>query len=111
MPDTVNSWVIIFKQKKLSFMKKSKIFMAAGALVLAITAMFAVKANKKFTGGFATGYASSGLRVVCPGNYFSITKAESSWKTAIVTIVYGSNSVRDQLFYSSGATKKLYFAN
>jgi hypothetical protein len=30
-------------------MKKSRIFMAAGAFVLAISAVFATKANKKFT--------------------------------------------------------------
>lgn len=31
-------------------MKKSRIFMAAGAVVLAISAVFATKANKKFAG-------------------------------------------------------------
>jgi hypothetical protein len=30
-------------------MKKSKVFMIAGSLVLALTAVFATKANKKFT--------------------------------------------------------------
>jgi hypothetical protein len=31
-------------------MKKSRIFMASGALLLAISAIFATKANKQFTG-------------------------------------------------------------
>lgn len=35
-------------------MKKSKILIAAGTLILATAAVFATKANKKFTTGLAT---------------------------------------------------------
>jgi hypothetical protein len=39
-------------------MKKSKIFMAAGALALTISAIFATKASKKFAPGLTTAYFS-----------------------------------------------------
>jgi hypothetical protein len=39
-------------------MKKSKVFMMAGTLVLAITAIFATKANKKFS-AFSTAYVAA----------------------------------------------------
>jgi predicted lysophospholipase L1 biosynthesis ABC-type transport system permease subunit len=39
-------------------MKKSKIFMATGALILAATAIFATKTNKKFK-TIATGFTGS----------------------------------------------------
>jgi hypothetical protein len=41
-------------------MKKSKIFMAAGALTLAITAAFATKVNKKFTQVASAYFSNSG---------------------------------------------------
>jgi hypothetical protein len=41
-------------------MKKSKVFMATGALILAISAIFATKANKKFNLAL-TGVSNSGL--------------------------------------------------
>ena len=40
-------------------MKKSKLFLATGAIALAIAAVFATKANKKFT-SVATGEANNG---------------------------------------------------
>ena len=40
-------------------MKKSRIFMAAGTLILAITAIFATKANKKFFTTVQTAFAGA----------------------------------------------------
>jgi len=47
-------------------MKKSRIFMATGAFLLAVSAVFATKANKKFTAGLNVAEYSSGLKVEAP---------------------------------------------
>lgn len=39
-------------------MKKSRIFMVAGSLILAISGIFATKANKKFAASISTVYAN-----------------------------------------------------
>jgi hypothetical protein len=43
-------------------MKKSKIFMISGAAILAISAVFATRANKKFT-ALSTAFAEGSLKI------------------------------------------------
>ena len=58
-------------------MKKSRIFIAAGACVLAITGVFATKANKKFTQvtsasfTFTGSYGGSATNLTLPSAHFT----------------------------------------
>jgi hypothetical protein len=60
-------------------MKKSKIFMAAGTVVLALTAIFATKANKRFT-SISTAYFAAG-----GGDYYIYNKGGTDYLTANLT--------------------------
>jgi hypothetical protein len=57
-------------------MKKSRIFLTTGALVLAVTAIFATKTTKKFT-AFATAqvHGTGFLVVASDGNTFQMTSS------------------------------------
>ena len=71
-------------------MKKSKIFLTAGALVLAITAMFATKANKKLF-SVTTGYiGSTGAYINVFGT--GILTTASSGNQAVYVTLYSSAS-------------------
>jgi hypothetical protein len=95
-------------------MKKSKLFMATGALVLAVSAIFATKANKKFTASFITGYSQAS-----PSNFSIKTALGNAWLTAsntghpaIVAIVTGgraSTVVFQTQLYTHLGTKALYY--
>ena len=87
-------------------MKKSKLFMAAGGLVLAISAVFAVKANKKFTFSFQTG-SYDGIKVVAPGAIFTHQHG-TGLVTAIVTIIGTPGSFHGVLFTDVSGAKTLY---
>jgi hypothetical protein len=88
-------------------MKKSKMFMAAGAFALAITAVFATKANKKFV-PISTGYyfvsGSKAMAVHFPSAVLTVTK--SSFAPAFVTITTAANPstiiLRTQLKNAAG---------
>jgi hypothetical protein len=85
-------------------MKRSKIFMAAGAFVLAISAMFATKANKKFN-SFTTGYIGSGLHIYVGGfSLLTTTRGTVSPfnKTVFVTLYTSSSKIHTQLYASNG---------
>jgi hypothetical protein len=49
-------------------MKKSKFFMAAGAVVLTITAVFATKVNKRFNNVITAFAGSGGAKLVLPAS-------------------------------------------
>ena len=74
-------------------MKKSKIFMASGALLLAISAVFASKANKKFLGG-KTAYATvNSIDVYFKYNASAIfTSATGSLYTQAYMAIYSVGS-------------------
>lgn len=55
-------------------MKKSKVFLTAGAVVLAISAVFATKANKKFK-TITTAFAASGHLIYAGGSSILTTKS------------------------------------
>lgn len=66
-------------------MKKSKLFLVAGGILLAASAVFATKASKKFSGP-TVAYTKDGLyRVVAPSGVF--TYAGPSGLTANVKLV------------------------
>jgi hypothetical protein len=94
-------------------MNKSRLFMSAGALVLAATALFAAKANKKFTPTNDSYNASGAFWVTFPQLVLT-TRRGIGFKTAFVTIVTKSltpNVVfRTQLYtnISTGTKKPLY---
>jgi hypothetical protein len=75
-------------------MKKSKLFMATGAFILAATAIFATKANRRFTPGFTTGYANilGGVSVIAPSAIFT-TRGGASLNRVFITIstINGTN--------------------
>lgn len=90
-------------------MKKSKVFMAAGAFVLAITAIFATKANKRFTSGpFQTGYLKGNTSdyIVFPSAVLTIKSNLGQYPAAFMTITTnGTNTkalVSYQLYTSQG---------
>ena len=93
-------------------MKKSRLFLATGALVLAVSAIFATKANKKFTGGFRTGFSkidhSFSIKTLSDGIWLTVTA--TSHKAAIVT-VFTANSfaIRTQLVTGTAFTHLLYY--
>jgi len=74
-------------------MKKSKIFLAAGALVLAITALFTARANKKFS-SFTTAYIGSSGAYVGPINATLTTKQVSGNKTCLVSLYTALGGVK-----------------
>jgi hypothetical protein len=67
-------------------MKKSKLFMAMGALALAITAIFATKANKRFIP-----FATAEVQNSATANYF--VKASSGLFTSSNTNINGTISI------------------
>lgn len=72
-------------------MKKSRIFMAAGAFVFAIAGVLATKANKKFTqvtsatASLPAGYAVSG-NITLPAAHFTTVTNSNQAYIAIYTI-------------------------
>jgi hypothetical protein len=88
-------------------MKKSRIFMAAGALVLAISAMFATKANKKFGSGTKTAYGPTGdgITIVWGSTKIFTTVARSGFAQVgveLYTVVNNNLIAGYQLFTASG---------
>jgi hypothetical protein len=80
-------------------MKKSKLFMGIGTAVLAVSALFATKANKKFS-GFSTWTAKFGS-----SSYFVNVENTSKYYFT-VTGATTSNYAYLQMF-TSGGTKSL----
>jgi len=88
-------------------MKKSKLFLSTGAFVLAISAMFASKANKKFTeittayigatGAYVKGFADNVLTVT-----------QGSNKTAWATIYTTAGSLLVTKLHTSTGGKTLF---
>jgi hypothetical protein len=94
-------------------MKKSRLFLATGALVLAASALFATKANKKFAGAVITGYShtSGDLAIKTTGGTGWLTVSNTN-NPAIVTLTTQGGTVllRTQLVTSTGLNKhKLYY--
>jgi len=87
-------------------MKKSKIFLAAGAFVLAITAMFASKANKKFSSPTTVYIGSTGAYFggVASGTF---TTHATTGKTAFATL-YSSGSLLVTVLRASNGGAVLY---
>jgi hypothetical protein len=93
-------------------MKKSRIFMTTGALILAISAIFATKANKKFTYSFKTGcYALSHTFHLHTSNKNPWLTASNTGNPAFVTIrtSAGHFANRFQLCTCVMFTKLLYY--
>jgi hypothetical protein len=101
-------------------MKKSRIFMAAGAAVLAISAVFATKANKKFLISYSTAYlqAASGPALVYGSQIFTT----HTWNTGahptvpVFCILYTETTVTKPAGQSIGGelfqgTKQIYVQN
>jgi hypothetical protein len=97
-------------------MKKSKFFLATGALVLAVSAIFATKANKKLSLNFSTGISSKD-----GSSFYMRTLTGNGWLTcfntghpAIVTVSTttgtGTLVFRTQLVTNvSGLKTKLFY--
>ena len=71
-------------------MKRSKLLMAGGTLILAVAAIFATKANKKFTSISTAKIGSSGFVVYGSSNFLT---NNSSSKQAQLMLYTGSHSV------------------
>jgi hypothetical protein len=78
-------------------MKKSRVFMAAGALALAITAVFATKANKRFTPRLSTGFLNSSdgsySGYVKNSGIFTTSSGVSGFVQAYVVLCTSSGSI------------------
>jgi len=79
-------------------MKKSRIFMAGGALLLAISAVFATKANKKFAATLTSAIAFSN------DNYNYAIKASGAIFTGSAAVAGGYFNADMQLVTSAGTT-------
>ena|ERR1700728_1027652 len=96
-------------------MKKSRLFMATGAVVLAISAVFATKANKKLTNSVKTGFFHNGIAIktAVNGNIDWLTTygGTGHGAKALVTIYTATNSklvFYTQLRTSPTSSKVLY---
>ena len=94
-------------------MKKSRLFMAAGAIVLAVTALFATKANKKFTSVNIGVNAASTVKVTLPIALLTTQSSVNgaSLPAAFVTLATGTSThvvFRTQLFTNGTTHHQLY---
>jgi hypothetical protein len=97
-------------------MKKSRLFMAAGALILGISAVFATKANKKFSNSLKTGLVPghAGVFIYTAGHSanwlttYSGNPAGSGIKAIITISTGGGLHIHTQLRTgsASGTTNK-----
>jgi hypothetical protein len=94
-------------------MKKSRLFMSTGALVLAASALFATKANKKFT-LTDVGYNAAGtVKVTFPSNILT-TQSKingTTLPTAFATLATGTSThvvFRTKLVTNSATHNVLY---
>jgi len=81
--------------------------MAAGTFVLAISAMFATKANKKFVSVSTAYFGSSGLFITGIGSGV-LTTASSNLKTAFVTLYTSTHHFATKLHEGSATGKTLF---
>jgi len=95
-------------------MKKSRIFMATGALALVISAIFATKANKRFTPGITTGFLQDGDGYVkgFSGALLMTTVPLAGYLPAAVAIVTSAHNFvvvgAENLVKGSSAGHQLY---
>jgi hypothetical protein len=85
-------------------MKKSKIFLSAAALVLAISAVFATKANKKFGTGTKTAYGPSGSKVVWSSAIFTTSKVSGAVQVGVQLLTAASNYTTYEYLYTQTGT-------
>ena len=88
-------------------MKRSKIFMAAGAFVLAIAAVFATKANKKFA-SLSTVYAATlgNLKIAVPANefYTAASKPTGSYRVYANFFTASGTSIAPDIYLTTTAS-------
>jgi hypothetical protein len=74
-------------------MKKSRIFMASGAIILAISSILATKANKKFAPQLKTAASQSGTFLSCTSDIFTVSSGVANYLQPAVdiTTVNGSS--------------------
>jgi uncharacterized membrane protein len=98
-------------------MKKSKFIMAAGTVVLAVAAVFATKANRKFSGDVTKAFLHDGtitsgdVYVVVPASSI-LTTTTTSLNPAYVSLYTstGNNKIVASLWtQENGAGKQVYF--
>jgi hypothetical protein len=75
-------------------MKKSKVFMTAGALLLAVTAIFATKASKRFNTSVKTAHAGTS------GYYIQLSAVNVPF--TMVTTASNPNGLNQLLFNVNG---------
>ncbi|HTR29191.1 MAG TPA: hypothetical protein VMH27_07970 [Puia sp.] len=96
-------------------MKKTKVFMVAGTLALAISAIFATKANKKFTPSITTAYValgSQGFYVISSSAVFTTRTPNVKVGLEIFTHQTGSFVLQGQgtlVTKTDGATNTLWY--
>jgi hypothetical protein len=73
-------------------MKKSRIFMASGACILAITSFFATKANKKFADQLSTVKASDGIYLYQTGALDKFATVHAAGVEAYMVLYTAGNS-------------------
>jgi len=100
-------------------MKKSRIFMAGGTLILAISAIFATKANKKFTASFSTAQGKVGVSnyiIKAPsGNIFTCSAAahyfavDAKLVTSLGSVLIDLGTLKTAVTPSGAATAFTYY--
>jgi hypothetical protein len=99
---------------KIKIMKKTKVIMTLGSLVLATAAIVAAKPAKKFT-AFSTGnfknqnvnLGNPTLRILNSAHFTSVFTSGISKTVRLVTA--GANSILATLKTGANGTNKLYF--
>jgi hypothetical protein len=85
-------------------MKRSKIFIAVGAFLLAITALLSTKANKKFGGPNTAFFAGSGYYITNLSSLNLTVTHGTGYYAVGVTLRTGTTLIHGQQLKTSGGT-------
>jgi hypothetical protein len=83
-------------------MKKSRFFLAAGTLVLAVTAVFAGKANRKYVGFTTAVVGTFAVNAVVPAGLLTTSHTSNSNYRVYVTIYDGTHHIDGDLKSAAG---------
>jgi len=95
-------------------MKKSRIFMATGAFVLAVSAVFATKANKKFAPTLSVVDYSNKLSISAPADIFTAINPGTGFNQvylALYTTAAAHPLASGELTTAIGNSKPVFMAN
>jgi len=90
-------------------MKRSKLFMAGGTLILAVSAIFATKANKKFSGITTAKIGATGLVLHAASTSLLTTTATGVQAKVQMYTGNHNNIAEGSLFTDVSGSKQVYY--